>query len=44
MSKIISLDENAYQILKNAKEKLKERGIKADFSDAVRFIVQHKEG
>jgi len=43
MSKIISLDENAYQILKNAKEKLRKQGIKADFSDAVRFIVDSKK-
>jgi len=43
MSKVISLDENAYEILQKTKEKLRRQGIKADFSDAVRFIVDSRK-
>ena len=42
-SVIISLDRNAYEILKNIKEELRKQGITASFSDAVRHLIHGKK-
>ncbi|MEM1544590.1 MAG: hypothetical protein QXQ24_05555 [Nitrososphaeria archaeon] len=38
MRKTISLDLDAYEILKEFKKRMKEKGIRADFSDVIRYM------
>lgn len=36
----IYLDENAIKILQDKKEKLKEQGIDADYSEVIRMVIK----
>jgi len=38
---MFNIDRNAHEILKKVKQEMRKQGIKADFSDTIRYLYQY---